>query len=42
MKQIIRIMLLTVIVCSAFVSVNYATQLYRSKYVPRYLSGRAR
>lgn len=37
MKQFLRILFLIVIVCSAAVSVNYAVQLYRTKYTPRYL-----
>lgn len=39
MKSIIRYMLLAVIICSAVVSVAYAAELYRTKYVPRYFGG---
>lgn len=41
MKKLIQIMLLVVIACSAVISIQYAVELYRTKYAPRYLSGRA-
>lgn len=41
MKNLLRILFLTVIVCSALISVSYATELYRTKYTPRYLKGNA-
>lgn len=41
MKNFLRILFLTVIVCSALISVSYATELYRTKYTPRYLKGNA-
>ena len=37
MKRFLKIVFLLVIVCSAAISVNYALQVYRTKYAPRYL-----
>ena len=41
MKNVIRVLFLLVIICSAVVSVRYAVELYRNKYTPRYLKGNA-
>ncbi len=41
MKKFLQILFLTVIVCSALISVSYAAELYRTKYTPRYLKGNA-
>ena len=41
MKTFCKILLLTVIVCCAAISVHYAAELYRTKYAPRYLKGNA-
>ena len=41
MKKIGQILCLAVILCSAVISVHYASQLYRTKYTPRYLKGNA-
>lgn len=41
MKKCMRIIFLIVILFSAFVSVKYAAELYRTKYTPRYLKGNA-
>ena len=41
MKQFLRIVFLLIIICSAAVSINYAVQVYRTKYAPRYLKGNA-
>lgn len=37
MKKFLKIVFLLIIICSAAVSVNYAMQVYRTKYAPRYL-----
>jgi hypothetical protein len=41
MKMTLRILLLLAIVCSAAVSVKYASDLYHTRYAPRYLKGNA-
>jgi len=41
MKNVIRILFLLVIICSAVISVRYAVEMYRDKYAPRYLKGNA-
>jgi len=38
MKLTLRILLLLAIVCCAAFSVTYAAELYRKRYVPRYLN----
>ncbi len=41
MKKFLRTVFLIVIIFSALISVRYAIDLYRTKYVPRYLKGNA-
>lgn len=41
MKKLMQITLLLIIAVSAVISISYALDLYRTKYVPRYLPGRA-
>ncbi len=41
MKKLLRTIFMMIIIFSALISVRYAIDLYRTKYVPRYLKGNA-